>query len=62
MRQFWDPKHLISGTLESIAAQTTSEPKPDPRKRFYWESGDSVRPARGLGESSSAVILAGTGL
>jgi hypothetical protein len=35
--QFWDPKHVISGALQKMAAQMTSGRKPDPREKFYWD-------------------------
>lgn len=37
VRQFWDPKHLISATLKKIAAQNPTEPKLDPGERYYWD-------------------------
>lgn len=37
VRQFWDPKHLISAILKNRAEQMPSEPQPDPDERYYWD-------------------------
>ena len=38
-RQFWDPKHVVSGELKIRASRTPPEPKPDccVQKGFYWD-------------------------
>lgn len=36
-QQFWDPKHVISGALQKMAGQMSSEPKLDPGEKFYWD-------------------------
>jgi len=37
VRQFWDPKHLVSATLKKMASQTTSGPAPERHERYYWD-------------------------
>ncbi|HXW63420.1 MAG TPA: hypothetical protein VEJ45_12515 [Candidatus Acidoferrales bacterium] len=36
-RQFWDPKHLISGALRRAAEGMSSMPQPNSGRRFYWD-------------------------
>lgn len=44
VRQFWDPKHLISAILKSRAEQMPSGPQPDPRERYYWDQAMMFAP------------------
>jgi hypothetical protein len=40
VRQFWDPKHVVSSELKEYRArQTAPQPKPDCciQKGFYWD-------------------------
>jgi len=39
VRQFWDPKHVVSSELKDRASRTGSMPKPDccVQKGFYWD-------------------------
>ncbi len=39
VRQFWDPKHVVSAELKDRATRTPPQPKPDccVQKGFYWD-------------------------
>jgi hypothetical protein len=39
VRQFWDPKHVVSAELKDRATRNPPQPKPDccVQKGFYWD-------------------------
>jgi len=47
VRQFWDPKHVVSAALKEHALRTPTQPKPDCclQKGFYWDEA-ILYPAR----------------
>ena len=46
VRQFWDPKHLVTAELARIANQKSGQPEPDccVRKGFHWDEAALYAP------------------
>lgn len=37
VRQFWDPEHEVSKVLSQMANSSSSEPRPNSGRGFYWD-------------------------
>jgi hypothetical protein len=37
VQQFWDPKHEVSKALNRMANSSSSEPRPNSGRGFYWD-------------------------
>ncbi|MFZ3329073.1 MAG: hypothetical protein WA197_00465 [Candidatus Acidiferrales bacterium] len=61
VRQFWDPEHDVSGALNEIAKQTSSEPRPDccVQKGIHWDEAILYAPHAHWKDQPAAVFWNG---